>query len=64
MLMIIEQVKKFFSSFGTQMFISLLHYSKSVLVKSENHRSFVTSCRSCLHCILLNLFQKELLITS
>jgi hypothetical protein len=41
MLMITEQAKKIFPSFGTKIFITLLHYSNSVLVKSENHVSML-----------------------
>jgi hypothetical protein len=41
MLMIIEEVKIFFPSFGTKVFIALLHYSNSELVKSENRVSML-----------------------
>lgn len=41
MLIVIEHVKKFLPSFGTKIFIALLHYSNSVLVKSENHVSML-----------------------
>jgi hypothetical protein len=41
MFMITEQVKKFFLSIGTKIFIALLHYSNSVLLKSENHVSML-----------------------
>jgi hypothetical protein len=40
--MIIEPVKKFCSSFGTKIFIARLHYSNSILVKSEEHVSIIT----------------------
>jgi len=41
MLMIIEQIKKFFPSFGTKISIASLHYSNNALVKSENRVSML-----------------------